>query len=173
MKYLSFFSPSSKINNIFYLHKSHNILRFASWPTNFKIFTARPLEKKFTDSYATWLIFWKRQSWWTTLIQLVHGWTRIVVQVKWFKILLTSELTWGDSLGILRWLSGKEPACQCRSCQRCGFDCWVRKIPWKRKWLPTPVFLLGKFQEQRNLGSYSPWGRKESDMTKHAQKHTW
>ena len=78
----------------------------------------------------------KKESWWTTLIQLVHGWTRIVVQVKCFKILLTSELTWGDSLGILRWLSGKEPACPYRSCRRCGFDGWVRKIPWRRNGYP-------------------------------------
>ena len=35
-----------------------------------------------------------------------------------------------------RWLSGKEPVSQCR----CGFDPWVGKIPWRRKWQPTPVF---------------------------------
>ena len=34
----------------------------------------------------------------------------------------------------------KEPACQCR---RCEFNPWVRKIPWRRKWQPTPVFLHG------------------------------
>ena len=37
--------------------------------------------------------------------------------------------------------SGKEPACQCQSCKKCGFDPWVRKIPWRKKWQPTPVFL--------------------------------
>ena len=42
--------------------------------------------------------------------------------------------------GLPGWLSGKEPACQCR---KFGFDPWVRKIPWRRKWQPTPVFLLG------------------------------
>ena len=46
-----------------------------------------------------------------------------------------------------------------------GFDPWVGKIPWRRKWLPTPVFLLGKSHGQRSLVGYSPWGRKESDMT--------
>ena len=46
-----------------------------------------------------------------------------------------------------------------------GFDSWVRKIPWRRKWLPTPVFLPGKFHGQWSLGGYSPWGHKESDMT--------
>ena len=44
----------------------------------------------------------------------------------------------------------------------------VGKIPWSRKWQPTPVFLLGKFHVQRSLASYSPWGHKELDMTEHA-----
>ena len=42
----------------------------------------------------------------------------------------------------------------------------VRKIPWRRKWQPTPIFLPGESQGQRSLVGYSPWGRKESDMTK-------
>ena len=42
------------------------------------------------------------------------------------------------------------------------FDPWVGKIPWRRKWQPTPVFLLGKFHAQRSLVGYSPWGLKES-----------
>ena len=37
------------------------------------------------------------------------------------------------------------------------------KIPWKREWLPTPVFLPGEFHGQRSLAGYSPWGHKESD----------
>ena len=36
---------------------------------------------------------------------------------------------------------------------------------WRRKWQPTPVFLPGKYHEQRSLVGYSPWGRKELDMT--------
>ena len=42
---------------------------------------------------------------------------------------------------------------------------WIRKIPWGRKWQPTPVFLLGKSHEQRSLVGYSPWGHKDLDMT--------
>ena len=42
-----------------------------------------------------------------------------------------------------RWLSGKEPA---RQCKRCRFDPWVAKIRWRRKWQPTPVFLPGESQ---------------------------
>ena len=47
-----------------------------------------------------------------------------------------------------------------------GFDSWVGKIPWRRKWLPTPVFLPvhGGFHGQRSLAGYHPWGLKESDM---------
>ena len=41
----------------------------------------------------------------------------------------------------------------------------VGKIPWRRKWQPTPVFLPGESHGQRSLVCYSPWGRKESDMT--------
>ena len=42
--------------------------------------------------------------------------------------------------------------------------CW---IPWRRKWQPNPVFLPGKFQEKKSLADYSPWDRKELDMTEH------
>ena len=40
--------------------------------------------------------------------------------------------------------SGKEPACQCRRHKRCRFDPWVGKIPWRRAWQPTPLFLPGE-----------------------------
>ena len=43
-------------------------------------------------------------------------------------------------VGLLRWLRGKESGCQCRRHCRLGLDPWVRKIPWSRKWQPTPVF---------------------------------
>ena len=62
--------------------------------------------------------------------------------------------------------SGKEPDCQCRRHKRHGFDPWVGKIPWKRAWQPTPVFLFGESHGQRRLVGYSSWGLKESDMTK-------
>ena len=45
------------------------------------------------------------------------------------------------------------------------FDPWVRKIPWIRKWHPTPVFFPGKSHEQGSLEGYSPWGHKELYMT--------
>ena len=50
-------------------------------------------------------------------------------------------------------------------CRRPRFDPWIGQITWRRKWQPTPVFLPGEFHGQRSLEGYSPWGRKESDMT--------
>ena len=64
--------------------------------------------------------------------------------------------------GLPRQLSGKESTCQCRGH---GFDPWLGKIPWRRKWQPTPVFLPEMSHGQRSLVGYSLWGRKESDMT--------
>ena len=61
--------------------------------------------------------------------------------------------------GLPWWLSGKESSCQCRWCR---FDPWFGKIPWQRKWQPTPVFFPGKSNRQKVLG-YSPWGCKELD----------
>ena len=52
------------------------------------------------------------------------------------------------------------------------FDPWVRKMPWRRKWQPTSVFLPGKSHGQRSLGVYSPWGCIESDMTERLSVHT-
>ena len=44
---------------------------------------------------------------------------------------------------------------------------WVKKIPWRRTWQRTPVFLPGKSHGQKSLAGYSPWGFKESDTTEH------
>ena len=49
--------------------------------------------------------------------------------------------------------------------QETGFDPYIGKIPWRKKWQPTPVFLPGKAQGWRSLAGYSPRGHKESDMT--------
>ena len=68
-------------------------------------------------------------------------------------------------LALPRWHSGKESACQCRRRKRHGFDPWVRKIFWRRKWQPTPIFLPGKCHGQRSLVGYSPWAHKELDTT--------
>ena len=75
----------------------------------------------------------------------VHGVERVrhdwVTELKW---------TWVQD-------RGKEPGCWCR---RRGFDPWVKKIPWRREWLSTPVFFPGESHGQRSLVGYSPWDRK-------------
>ena len=53
---------------------------------------------------------------------------------------------------------GKESVCQCRRCRRHRFDPWVAKIPWRREWQPTPVFLPGESPGPRSLAGYSPRG---------------
>ena len=53
----------------------------------------------------------------------------------------------------------------CLPCRRLKFDPWVGKIPWRREWQPTPVFLPGESHGQRSLVGYSPWGHEESDTT--------
>ena len=45
--------------------------------------------------------------------------------------------------------SVKDLTCQCRRCKRLGFDPWIRKIPWSRKWHPTPIFLPEEFMGRR------------------------
>ena len=68
-------------------------------------------------------------------------------------------------LGFPGGASGKEPTCQCRRPKRCRFDPGIRKIPFRRAWQPTPVFLPGESHRQRILVGYSSWGHKESDTT--------
>ena len=53
----------------------------------------------------------------------------------------------------------------CLQCRRPRFNPWVRKIPCRREWQPTPVFLPGESLGQSSLAGYSPWGCKESDLT--------
>ena len=65
------------------------------------------------------------------------------------------------------WLSGKEPTCQC---SRRRFHPCVRKIPWRRAWHPTPVFLPGESHGQRDLVGCSQSTGPQSDTIKHAQQ---
>ena len=74
-----------------------------------------------------------------------------ILKCSWSK---NSFSTVGTSSGA----SGKKSPCQCKRCERYGFDPWVRNIRWSRKWQPTPVFLPGKFPGLRSLAGYSPWG---------------
>ena len=74
------------------------------------------------------------------------------------KRLRKKVILWGYPSGS----DGKESTCQCR---RPRFNPWVGKIPCRKKWQPTLIFLPGKPHQQRTLVGYSPWGCKESDTT--------
>ena len=91
-------------------------------------------------------------AWWAAVYGVAQSRTRL-------KLLSSSS---NPIVGLPWWLSGKESTCQCRGC---GFYPWVGKIPWRRKWQHTPVFLPGESHEHRSLSGYSPWGHKESDIT--------
>ena len=73
---------------------------------------------------------------------------------KFYKMKLTGVIC---CLGFPAGASGKEPTWQCRRPKKHGFDPWVRKIPWRRKWQHTPVFSPGKSQGPKSLVGYSPW----------------
>ena len=87
-----------------------------------------------------------------------------------------SESLWEwdvDDNGLPTRCSCKESCCQCRRCKRHGFGPWIRKIPWRKKWQRTPVFLPGESHGQWSLVGYSPWGFKELDMAVHAHMGMW
>ena len=71
--------------------------------------------------------------------------------------------------GLPGWLRGRESAC----CWRHGFNPRVGKIPWRRKWQPTPVFLPGVAYGQRSLAAHSPRGREESDRAEQQQQQVF
>ena len=81
-----------------------------------------------------------RETWWVTVHGLAKSWLQGVTNTESFP-------------GGTR---GKERGCQYRRPRRRGFDPWVGRIPWRRAWQPTPVFLPGKLHEQRSLLGYSP-----------------
>ena len=89
------------------------------------------------------------------------GWLRCYSKL-WIESLCFS------SPGLPRGCTGKESACWCR---RCGFDPWVGKIPWRRKWQPIPAFLPGKSHRLRSLAGYSPGGCKDLDRTERLSTH--
>ena len=111
----------------------------------------------------------KHNSWWK-LFPLFKR--RELIRINWINAFSVksspdgwfTEVWSPASLGLPRWLGGKESACQCR---RHGFDPWVGKIPWRRVWQPTPVFWPGESHGQRCLVGYSPQDCKELDTTEH------
>ena len=92
-------------------------------------------------------------------------------------ILFIIESQYQETGGLPKWCSGKEPACQCRRQKRNGFDPCIGKIPWRRKWQPTPgISSLGN--PLNSLPGYSSGGsqRVEHDWAsknKHMTPRDW
>ena len=86
----------------------------------------------------------------------------LVQFLSWEDPLEKEQVTHSSILGLPWWLRWQRIHPQWG---RPGLDSWVGKIPWRKGWQPTPVFLLGESHGQRNLEGYSPWGRRESDTT--------
>ena len=90
---------------------------------------------------------------------------------------LAFNRTW--KLWLPRCLSGKESACQCKRSKRRRLHPWLGKIPWSRKWQPSPVLLPGKSNGQKSLVGCSSWDRKwvgpnlatEHKHKMHLQRH--
>ena len=80
-------------------------------------------------------------------------------------ITLLTKVRIVKAMGFPGGTSGKEPACQCKRRKRRRYNPWVGKIPWRRAWQPTPVYLPGGVYGQRSLEGYSPWGHKELGTT--------
>ena len=77
-----------------------------------------------------------------------------------YLVLIRNEVAW-----LLQKLLVKNPPAMQETCRRHGFDFCFRKIPLRRKWLPTLVFLPGKSHGQKSVVAYSPWDCKQSDTT--------
>ena len=88
------------------------------------------------------------------LIKKIFFWSCPIRDINVFNVPLTSlDFPGSDGKSI------------CLQCGRPRFDPWVGKIPWRRKWHPTPVFLPGESHRRRSLVGCSPRGHKESDTT--------
>ena len=93
-----------------------------------------------------------------TLLSTTHLLTYQNLPTKHMKKDVLSFLFWTTILSGLAYLTASSMAQQyriCLQCKRHGFDPWVRKILWRRKWQPTPVFLPRESHGQRKLTGYS------------------
>ena len=98
---------------------------------NCAIFTIATTELTFLSTIADSSLFFISKSWDTFNMKYYN------------KLYLLFRLSWW-----LRWCRNRLP------CRRLGFNSWVRKIPWRRAWQPTPIFLPGKFHGKRSLPGY-------------------
>jgi len=78
---------------------------------------------------------------------------------------------YGHGSGLPRWLNSKAPSAV--KCRRHGFEPWVGKIPWRRAWQPTQIFLPWKSHGQKSQEGYSLWGCEELDTTEATEHTQW
>ena len=98
----------------------------------------------------TWVWVNSGSWWWTGRpgVLRFHG-----VAKSWTQLRDWTELNWWSCQGFPGGTSGKEPTCQCRRQKRVELVPWLRKIPWRRAWQPTLVFLPKELHRQRSLGA--------------------
>ena len=94
----------------------------------------------------------------------VHGIFQARV-LEWGVIAFSSTNGYRENRASKMALVVKNPPANAGDNNRRGFDPWIGKIPWSRKWQPTLVFFPGKSHGQRSLVGYSPWGHEKSDTT--------
>ena len=97
----------------------------------------------------------------------VFSWSEIITNTLKMTLVVLISLgvhVYGASL-VAQMVKKGECACQRRRYMRWEFYPWIRKIPWRRAWQPTPVFLPGESHGQRRLAGYSPQSCTKLDMT--------
>ena len=151
-------------------------------------------------SHFYWLLYWKKNTKYNITYmwesKILHKWTCLQNRNRltdtfrqtwhkpgWRKFIAKKSIWFWLGMGLPnfckpctnfwlpRWLSGKEPACQRRRHERCSFHPWVGKIPSKRAWHLTPVFLSGESHGQRNLAGYRI--TQSRTWLKQLSMHTW
>ena len=113
------------------------------WVTSLSLFTFMHWRRKWQPT--PMFLPGESQGWWS-LVAAVYG-----VAQSWTRLKRLSSSS--SSKGLPRWLSSKESTWQCR---RYRFHLCIRKIPWRRAWQPSSVFLPGKPHGQRSPVDYSP-----------------
>ena len=100
----------------------------------------------------TWVWATSGSWWWTGKPGLLQSMGSQIVGHDW-----VTKLNWSYETNLPASRFTEESTCQWSRCWRCSLNPWIRKIPWRRKWQPIPVFLPQKACAQRNLEGYSPW----------------
>ena len=156
---------------------SSSVVPFSStWPRSFPASGSFPMSQLFASdgqsvgaSALVSVLPINIQYWfplWLTGLIAVQGTLKSLIQhhsskasVFWHSTIFIVQLS--HSWALPGYSDGKESACNARP----GFDPWVRKIPWRRQGLPTPLFLPREFLGQRSLVGYTSRGSKGSDTT--------